>query len=81
MNAAHAINKPDSPERVIPSGSFAGLRVVFMLCDFFIITVQTLAPIRRKKLPKTAKVEETKNVMLFFNIPLPKPKVRVKMDE
>jgi hypothetical protein len=81
-NAAHAINKPDPPERVMPSGCcVTALRVVFMACVFFITTVHTLAPIKSRILPKTANMEETKNVRLFFNIPLPKPRVRLKMCE
>ena len=71
-NAAHAINKPDPAERVMPSGCCeTALRAVFMACDLFIITVHILAPIKRRTLPKTANKEETKNVKLFFNIPLP----------
>lgn len=78
-NAAHAINKPDPAERVMPSGCCeTALRAVFMACDLFIITVHILAPIKRKILPKTANKEETKKVKLFFNIPLPKPRVRLK---
>ena len=49
-----------------------------MASDFFIITVHILAPIKRRTLPKTANTEEKKNVKLFFNIPLPKPRVRLK---
>ena len=52
-----------------------------MDCDFFIITVHTLAPIKSRILPKTANMEETKNVRLFFNIPLPKLRVRLKMSK
>jgi hypothetical protein len=79
MNAAHAINKPDPVERLMPSGCCeTALRAVFMACDLFIITCHMLAPIKRRILPKTANNEETKNVKLFFNIPLPKLRVRLK---
>lgn len=81
-NAAQAIAKPDPAERVMPSGCWVtALRAVFMACDFIITAVHRLAPIKRRTLPKTANVEETKNVRLFFNIPLPKSRVRLETYE
>ena len=49
-----------------------------MAFDLFIITAHKLAPIKRRTAPKTANTEEKKNVRLFFNMPLPKPRVRLK---
>lgn len=72
-NAAQLKNKPDPTETTIPRGTgFAILpmRISLMASVFFIKTVHMLAPIRIRRLPAMAKIVDTKNVRLFFAIPL-----------
>ena len=77
--AAQRINRPFPSTTVIPIFTwFSGFTAVFMAWDFFIITVQRLAPIKRSTLPPIEKMAETKNVRLFLAMPLLNKAIRIR---
>ena len=70
-NAAQVKNKPDPADTTIPTetgGSPISNRLTASVR--FMRTVQMLAPMRISKLPEMENRVDTKNVKLFFRIPL-----------
>jgi len=70
-NAAQAKNKPEPADTTIPTGMGGSpMSTLLTVSVRFMRTVQMLAPTRISKLPPIENRVETKNVKLFFKIPL-----------
>ena len=70
-NAAQVKNKPDPADTTIPTETGGSPMSSWLTASVrFMRTVQMLAPMRINKLPEMETRVDTKNVKLFFRIPL-----------